>query len=110
MAAALQTSLILAATAHYNAGQLHEALWLLELLHRFRPNDGWPLYNIACAMARLGRVAGALEPLELAIARDPSWAATAETDDDFVTLRDDARLRAIVGRAADAPERLAPHS
>ncbi len=88
------------ATAYYHAGRLLESLGLLDLLHRFTPEDGWPLYNAACVMARLGRADGALARLEGAIARDPSWAAQAQSDHNFTILRDDPRFQALQPRGA----------
>jgi hypothetical protein len=54
------------------------------------------LYNIACLESLLGRPDDALEALGESLAAWPAYKELAANDDDFATLRDDARFQALV--------------
>jgi len=56
------------------------------------------LYNLACSEALLGESDAALDHLAAAVAGRPSFAENAHDDDDFASLREDARFAEIVGR------------
>ncbi|HEU5213483.1 MAG TPA: cupin domain-containing protein [Gaiellaceae bacterium] len=62
-------------------------------------HPGMPLalYNLACCEARLGQDDEALEHLAQAIAGDPAFGPFAQDDDDFASLRGDARYQELVG-------------
>src|SRR5262249_12001883 len=55
------------------------------------------LYNLACCEARLGQGDEALEHLAQAIAGEPGFGPFARGDDDFESLRGDARYQELVG-------------
>lgn len=58
--------------------------------------EGWrlatALYHLACTEALAGDHDAALEHLAEAIAADPNLLETAQTDDDFASIRDDPRF------------------
>jgi quercetin dioxygenase-like cupin family protein len=62
-------------------------------------HPGMPLalYNLACCEARLGENDEALEHLAQAIAGEPGFASFSRGDDDFESLRGDARYQELVG-------------
>jgi len=57
-----------------------------------------PVYNIACAYARLGRTEYALNALEQAIALGMTDRGYIENDGDLESLRDEPRYREMVGK------------
>jgi tetratricopeptide (TPR) repeat protein len=60
------------------------------------PGNAMVLYNIACLESLLGRPDDALEALGESLAAWPAYKELAANDDDFATLRDDARFQALV--------------
>ena len=62
-------------------------------------HPGMPLalYNLACCEARLGRDDDALEHLAQAIAGEPGFGSFARGDDDFDSLRGNARFQELTG-------------
>lgn len=56
------------------------------------------MYNLACFEALAGRRDDAIEHLARAIERDDSFRGFAREDEDFASLRDDARFGALVER------------
>jgi hypothetical protein len=54
------------------------------------------LYNIACLESLLGRTDDALEHLGESLAGKPPYKELAADDDDFASLRDDARFHTLV--------------
>jgi tetratricopeptide (TPR) repeat protein len=59
----------------------------VEALAR-RPDHPATLYNLACAEALAGRAEAALAHLRRALELRPEWSETAQTDDDFASLRE----------------------
>ncbi len=81
----------------FGAGEVAEAKRRLEEeLGRYEGNE-LLVYNLACAEVRLGEPDQALEHLREAIAERASFAELARKDDDFASLRGDARFEEIVG-------------
>ena len=68
-------------------GRLDEAIELLTRDLRDRPGDAAALYNLACAEARGGRSADALEHLRAALAAVPAYAERARVDPDLDSIR-----------------------
>jgi len=62
-------------------------------------------YNLACALARLGRLDEALDALAAAVALDADLAALARDDGDLAALRANPRFAALTA-AAPADEQL----
>ncbi len=60
------------------------------------PGNALILYNIACLESRLGRADEALEPLGESLAAWPPYRELAVADEDFASLRDDARFQALI--------------
>jgi hypothetical protein len=77
---------------HDYAGALEECRGALET----HPGNPLVLYNIACLESLLGLQQEAFASLEQAIAGWPKFKENAATDDDFASLRDDARFQALV--------------
>lgn len=61
-------------------------------------------YDMACAHARLGNEAAALDALERAVALGFSDANTMRTDTDLESLRDEPRFKAALEKVAAAPK------
>src|SRR5947209_7538707 len=55
------------------------------------------LYNIACMNSLLGRTDEALEILRKSVTAWPGYKENARADDDFASLREDARFTELVG-------------
>ena len=70
-------------------GRFEEAKERLEAVIAEFPEAGGPLYNLACAEARLGEREAALEHLARAVALDPRLSELAQDDSDFESIRDD---------------------
>ena len=60
------------------------------------PGNAMILYNIACLESLLGRTDDALVHLGDSLDAWPAYKELAANDDDFMTLRDDARFQALV--------------
>jgi tetratricopeptide (TPR) repeat protein len=60
------------------------------------PGNAMILYNIACLESLLGRTDDALEHLGESLAGWPPYKELAADDDDFASLRDDARFHTLV--------------
>jgi tetratricopeptide (TPR) repeat protein len=56
------------------------------------PGNALILYNIACTQSLLGRSDEAIETLREALEKWPRFKGNAETDEDFTSLREDARF------------------
>jgi tetratricopeptide (TPR) repeat protein len=81
----------------YNAKDYAGALEVGKgILHRY-PGNGLALYNIACMEALLGRADDAIQHLGEALETAPSLRGTAETDEDFASLRGDERFQSLIG-------------
>jgi tetratricopeptide (TPR) repeat protein len=60
------------------------------------PGNAFILYNIACLENLQGRPADALATLSTSVERWPAYKDTAREDDDFASLRDDARFAELI--------------
>lgn len=76
----------------FERGEFAEAKRQLEEVVRDYPEAAGPLYNLACAEARLGETAAALDHLEQAVAMEARFADFARDDEDLVSIRDDPRF------------------
>ncbi|HKC78103.1 MAG TPA: tetratricopeptide repeat protein, partial [Gaiellaceae bacterium] len=61
------------------------------------PGNALILYNIACTQSLLGRSDEALATLGESVGKWPKFKENAKGDDDFTSLRDDARFLELVG-------------
>jgi hypothetical protein len=73
-------------------GALAECRRVLETY----PGNALVLYNIACCDSLLGRPEDALATLRTAIEKWPAYKDNARADDDFASLKDDARFQELV--------------
>ena len=84
--------------------RLHDKKRFVRALAAFRgaaqidPSYGDPIYNTACALARLGRRVEALAWLKRAIKKDRLYRKLAAKDKDFKSLWKDREFRGLVGR------------
>jgi tetratricopeptide (TPR) repeat protein len=60
------------------------------------PGNALVLYNIACCQSLLGRTDDALATLRTAIEKWPAYKENATADDDFASLREDARFQELI--------------
>lgn len=79
-------------------GRLEEGLVADERLATLAPKDPMVRYNLACSLARLGRIDSALDALELALELGYSDRAHALVDTDLDALRASPRFDAILAR------------
>ena len=77
---------------HLRAGRYDEAERLLREALEAKPGNGSTLYNLACAEALGGKPDEAIEHLAAAVAAEPRLLELAQTDEDFASIRDDARF------------------
>jgi tetratricopeptide (TPR) repeat protein len=73
----------------------------LELAVQVREDNAAAWYNLACARARLGRRAEALDSLERAIAAGYRDAGHMAADPDLESLRGEERFAALLARARE---------
>jgi tetratricopeptide (TPR) repeat protein len=76
----------------FERGEYAEAKRRLEEAVAKYPDTGGPLYNLACAEARLGETEAALEHLRRAVEREARFAEYAQGDEDLASIRDDPRF------------------
>jgi tetratricopeptide (TPR) repeat protein len=76
----------------FGRGEYAEAKRRLEDAVREYPAEAGPVYNLACAEARLGEHDAALEHLHRAIEIEARFAEYAREDEDFESIRDDPRF------------------
>lgn len=76
----------------FERGEYAEAKRRLEETVREFPDAGGPLYNLACAEARLGESDAALGHLLEAVEIEGRFAEYARDDEDLASLRDDPRF------------------
>jgi quercetin dioxygenase-like cupin family protein len=74
------------------AEEWDKAIEVLEGHLAETPDHAGTHYNLACAHARAGRSEVALDHLARAVELQASFAGFAQTDDDLVSIRDDARF------------------
>jgi tetratricopeptide (TPR) repeat protein len=79
----------------FERGEYAEIKRRLEPLVEANPQSAGSLYNLACAEALLGERDAALDHLARAVELHPPFAEAARADDDFASLRDDARFARI---------------
>jgi tetratricopeptide (TPR) repeat protein len=82
---------------HYNAKDYEGALAACHVALEKYPGNALILYNIACTQSLLGRSDESLETLRTAIDGWPKFKENAQKDDDFTSLREDARFLELVG-------------
>lgn len=78
-------------------GKFAEAIARGERAAQLRPDEGGPLYHLACYLARAGEAERAMHYLRWAVELDPTLRAQASTDPDFATLRAREEYRSLVG-------------
>jgi tetratricopeptide (TPR) repeat protein len=76
----------------FERGEYEAAKRMLDALVTDFPDAAGPLYNLACAEARLGERDAALEHLARAVELNPGFAGLARDDEDLASLRDDPRF------------------
>jgi quercetin dioxygenase-like cupin family protein len=77
---------------HVQAGRWDEAERLMQEGLEEKPGDPALLYNFACLQARAGKSEAALDYLLAAVDAGDRFREYAQTDEDFVTIRDDPRF------------------
>jgi len=80
----------------YNEDDWESALAACHVALDKHPGNALILYNIACMESRLGPGDAALEALRESVEKWPRFKENAQKDDDFTSLRDDARLLELV--------------
>jgi tetratricopeptide (TPR) repeat protein len=80
------------ALPHLKEGRYDEAKRLLREALAAKPGNPSILYNLACAEALAGEKDTALANLNEAVSGDESLREPAQTDEDFVSIRDDPRF------------------
>jgi quercetin dioxygenase-like cupin family protein len=81
----------------FDQGRYEEAKeLLLEALGQYE-DQGTLLYNLACAEARLGNPAAALDYLDAALRERPDLRGSAGEDEDLAALREDPRFAELIG-------------
>lgn len=83
-----------AAVAAYRAGDYATARLAIEAAVSLVPNNANTIYTLASLRARTGDTSGALSALEQIASMGLAYEA--ESDSDFVALRDDAAFRAVL--------------
>ena len=81
--------------AYYRAKKYIQALKLFSTAMRIDPKDAVARYNEACVLALLDRREDALESLADALMLDPRLVETAQTDRDFINLKNVARFQEL---------------
>jgi tetratricopeptide (TPR) repeat protein len=82
---------------HYNEQDYEGALAACHVALEKFPGNALILYNVACMESMLGRPDQALETLSTAVDGWPKFKENAQKDDDFTSLREDARFVELVG-------------
>lgn len=82
---------------HYNQEDWEGALAACHTALEKYPGNALILYNIACMQSKLGRGDEALETLRESVEKWPKFKENAQADDDFTSLREDARFLELVG-------------
>ncbi|HOJ13171.1 MAG TPA: tetratricopeptide repeat protein [Deltaproteobacteria bacterium] len=78
------------------SGDYEGALKELECMLEIRPGDPETLYNVSCALARLGRLDEAMDRLEEAVSRGFDRWDLMKSDPDLASLRETDRYRSLV--------------
>jgi tetratricopeptide (TPR) repeat protein len=83
---------VFVASPYVQAGRWDEAERLMQEGLAEKPGDPALLYNFACLEARAGKPDAALEHLLAAVEAGERFREYAQTDEDFVSIRDDPRF------------------
>lgn len=95
---------------HYRMKQFEEAAGAFAMATRLDPDAATPRYNLACALALMGRKDESLNALAEALAIDPALQMTALGDSDFALLRAEVGFQQLVGvEATKTPARTPAH-
>jgi hypothetical protein len=94
----------MATKAFLQRGQDEEAVAIWRRAAGSEPDSERHLYNLACVLARCGRVAEALETLEAAVDRGWTDADWMEKDGDLESLRDQGRYKALLEKIRTSPK------
>jgi TolA-binding protein len=81
----------------YQAGDYETAMDACRRGLEAYPGNAYLLYNVACLDALSGRADEALSNLERSVDAWPAYKELAREDDDFASLRADARFKALIG-------------
>jgi tetratricopeptide (TPR) repeat protein len=81
---------------HYKQEDWESALAACHVALEKHPGNALILYNIACMQSMLGRGDEALATLGEAVEKWPKFKENAQADDDFASLREDARFTELV--------------
>jgi tetratricopeptide (TPR) repeat protein len=81
---------------HYQQEDWESALAACHVALEKHPGNALILYNIACMQSMLGRGDEALATLGEAVEKWPRFKENAQADDDFASLREDARFTELV--------------
>jgi tetratricopeptide (TPR) repeat protein len=82
--------------SHYGEKDYEAALAACHEALEEYPGNAMIIYNVACSEALLGRTDDAIEHLEESLTAWPDFKELASKDDDFASIRDDARFQALV--------------
>lgn len=89
----------LLAVSYAHLGKKKQALKMCNyIIDRWKEEDAFNRYNVACAYSVLGDKENALRYLEEAVKRESSYSKMAIQDKDFVKLKDDLRFRKIIDK------------
>jgi len=83
---------VFAASPDVQAGRWDEARRVMEEGLDAKPGNAAMLYNLACLEARAGENEAALDRLVAAVEANERFREIAQTDEDFVSIRDDPRF------------------
>lgn len=83
---------VFAASPDVQAGRWDEARRIMEEGLEAKPGNAAMLYNLACLEARAGENEAALDRLVAAVEANERFREIAQTDEDFVSIRDDPRF------------------
>lgn len=83
---------VFVASPHVQAGRWDEAELLMQEGLDEKPGDPALLYNFACLEARAGKPEAALDYLLAAVEAGERFREYAQTDEDFVSIRNDPRF------------------
>jgi quercetin dioxygenase-like cupin family protein len=81
---------------HYNEKDYAGALAAVKAAFETHPGNALVYYNVACMESLLGHHDEALAALEESVTQWPQYKELAAADDDFASLREDARFQALI--------------
>ena len=87
-----------AAAPHRERGEYEQALAIIDIDLKQRPDHPALLYETACYEALLGRRDDSIAHLRQAVEREPRFATSAVADEDFASLAADPEFLAITGQ------------